>query len=458
MTLALNIVVLAAGQGKRMNSRLPKVLQPLAGRPLLAHVLDCARALSPQKLVVVHGHGGEQVRAAFAGADDLIWVEQREQLGTGHAVLQALPGLVEGVTLVLYGDCPLITPATLQQLLAAAAGERLAILTAEPADPTGYGRIVRDGAGRVLSIVEHKDADATQKLIREINTGFLAAPVAKLRDWLPRLGNANAQGEYYLTDIVALAAADDVEIATGQPTWAGEADGVNDRRQLATMERALQRRQADGLLAAGVTLLDPDRFDLRGRLRVGRDVAIDVGCVFEGEVELGDDVKIGAHCVLKDVSIAAGTEVAPFSHLDGAEVGRDARIGPYARLRPGSRLADAVHIGNFVEVKNSVVGQGSKANHLTYLGDADVGAGVNIGAGTVTCNYDGANKWRTAIEDRVFVGSGSMLVAPVTIGAGATIGAGSTITRDAPAEQLTLERARQATVPGWQRPVKQKKA
>jgi bifunctional UDP-N-acetylglucosamine pyrophosphorylase/glucosamine-1-phosphate N-acetyltransferase len=454
----LNIVVLAAGQGKRMQSSLPKVLHPIAGKAMLAHVLDTARRLSPERIVVVAGHGGEQVRAAFAGQPDLIFVEQSPQLGTGHAVAQAVPQLAlgasaAGATLVLYGDVPLVRPASLERLLAARAGG-VALLTEHLADPSGYGRIVRDAAGQVRRIVEHKDASEQERAIQEVNTGMLAAPTGKLIDWLSRLRNDNAQGEYYLTDIVGMAVADGVPVHAAQAGAPWETLGVNSREQQAQLERIWQAEQARALLEQGVTLADPARFDLRGSLQCGRDVYIDVGCVFEGEVVLADGVSIGPHCVLRDTRIAAGTRVEAFSHLDHAVVGSHARVGPYARLRPGADVGDQAHVGNFVEIKQSRLGAGSKANHLAYIGDAQVGERVNIGAGVITCNYDGANKFRTIIEDDAFIGSDAQLVAPVTVGKGATIGAGTTLTQDAPAGQLTLSRVRQTAVAGWTRPVK----
>ena len=453
---SLSVVILAAGRGKRMYSDLPKVLQPIGGQPMLQHVIAAARALQPARLVVVYGHGGEQVRSRFAAEAGIDWVEQAEQLGTGHALAQALPVLpTDGQTLVLYGDVPLIRPATLSALLQAA-GEGAALLTDCLAEPFGYGRVLRSADGAIDAIVEEKDADAAQKAITEINTGILVLPTARLAGWLGALGNDNAQGEYYLTDVVALAVRDGVPVAGQVVPASWQAAGVNNKVQLAELERILQRNQAQTLLEAGVTLLDPARFDQRGTLTCGRDVSIDVGCVFEGRVMLGDGVSIGAHCVLRDVMVEAGAQIAPFSHLDGATVGRDSKIGPFARLRPGAELAAGVHIGNFVEIKKSRVGEASKVNHLTYVGDADIGAGVNVGAGSVTCNYDGVNKFRTVIEDGAFIGSGTMLVAPVTVERGATIGAGSVITKTAPSDTLTLSRAKQLSLAGWQRP--QKKA
>ncbi|MDO8788469.1 MAG: bifunctional UDP-N-acetylglucosamine diphosphorylase/glucosamine-1-phosphate N-acetyltransferase GlmU [Sulfuritalea sp.] len=451
----MNVVILAAGQGKRMHSDLPKVLHPLAGKPLLGHVLDTARKIGAEKICVVYGHGGEQVRTAL-NARDIAWALQEPQLGTGHAVLQAMPtAALPAPTLVLYGDVPLIRGATLQRLIEAAGTGSLALLTAHLDNPHGYGRIVRvDGC--VKRIVEEKDADDAERAIREINTGILVAPTAALARWLPTLGNRNAQGEYYLTDIVALAVAEGMPVVTAHPDAAWETEGVNCKLQLAALERVHQRNLAEALMEAGVTLADPARVDVRGELSCGRDVSIDVNCVFEGCVELADRVSIGANCVLKNCRIGSGARIAPFCHIEDAVVGPDSIVGPYARLRPGTELGRDVHIGNFVEVKNSSIADHSKANHLAYVGDATVGSRVNIGAGTITCNYDGANKFRTVIEDDVFIGSDSQLVAPVTVGRGATLGAGTTLTRDAPPDQLTVSRAKQMSIPGWKRPTKKK--
>ena len=451
----LDIVILAAGRGTRMKSDLPKVLHPLAGVPLAGHVVNTAKTLKPKKIHLVYGYGGDAVPRALAD-ETLTFILQAEQLGTGHAVRQAAPQLSPGgVTLVLYGDVPLTRRETLEELLAIAQTGALALLTMELADPTGYGRIVRQ-SGRVARIVEQKDAGAEELSIREINTGILALPTDRLRAWLDRLTNDNAQREYYLTDIVALAVAESVPVITCHPGHSWEILGVNSRAQLAELERTHQRNQAEALMDAGVTLLDPARFDLRGELACGHDVVIDVNCVFMGHVELGDGVKVGANCVLRDVSVAAGAEILPFCHLDGARIGANARVGPYSRLRPGAVLEADSHVGNFVEIKNARLGIGAKANHLSYVGDASVGARVNIGAGTITCNYDGANKHRTVIGDNAFIGSNTALVAPVEIGANATIGAGSVITKDAPDGELTLARAKQLTIPGWQRPAKKK--
>ncbi|SPA28361.1 bifunctional: N-acetyl glucosamine-1-phosphate uridyltransferase (N-terminal); glucosamine-1-phosphate acetyl transferase (C-terminal) [Cupriavidus taiwanensis] len=453
----MNIVILAAGMGKRMYSDLPKVLHPVAGRPMLAHVLDTARALSPSRLVVVVGHGAARVREAVA-ADDVAFAEQAQQLGTGHAVMQALPLLDDNQpTLVLYGDVPLTSAATLQALVAEAGAQRFGVLTVEMPDPTGYGRIVRDAAGSIVRIVEQKDASEAEKAIREINTGIIVCPTGHLRKWLSTLRNDNAQGEYYLTDTVERAVADGVETVSAQPAAVWETLGVNSKLQLAEVERIHQGNQARRLLEAGVTLLDPARIDVRGELSCGRDVTIDVGCVFEGRVHLEDGVRIGAHCVIRNSTVGAGAQVQPFCHVDEARIGPAGRIGPYARLRPGTELGEDVHIGNFVEVKNAQVAAHSKANHLAYVGDATVGSRVNIGAGTITCNYDGVNKHRTVIEDDVFIGSDTQLVAPVTVRRGATLGAGTTLTKEAPADKLTLSRAKQLTIDAWQRPVKQPK-
>ncbi len=450
----MDVVILAAGKGTRMRSDLPKVLQPLAGRPLLAHVLETAQALAPRRICVVYGHGGELVRERLDGPG-LVWARQEPQLGTGHAVQQAMPQLEDGdAALVLYGDVPLTSVATLERLCAAGEGGGLALLTVALDDPTGYGRIIRDANGRVVRIVEQKDATAEELAVREVNTGILIAPIERLRDWLGRVTNRNAQGEYYLTDIIALAVADGVPVSTVQPAAVWETLGVNSKRQLAELERIGQRNIAEALMDGGVTVIDPARLDVRGTLECGRDVEIDVGCVFEGRVVLGDGVRVGAHCVVRDATLGAGTRLAPFSHVEGTSTGEACVIGPYARTRPGTRLADEVHLGNFVEVKNSTIDAHSKANHLAYVGDADVGQRVNIGAGTITCNYDGANKHRTVIEDDVFIGSDTQLVAPVRVGRGATLGAGTTLTKDAPPEQLTVSRARQASLAGWKRPVK----
>ena len=453
----MQVVVLAAGQGKRMRSVLPKVLQPLAGKPMLGHVLDTARKLGSEKICVVFGHGGSAVREAL-DAPDLAWAEQTPQLGTGHAVQQALPHLTDGeMALVLYGDVPLIGEATLRRLLDAAGAQRLALLTVALDDPAGYGRIVRDTEGRITRIVEHKDATDAERALCEVNTGILVAPVARLRDWLGRLRNDNAQGEYYLTDVISMAVEDDVEVVAAQPDSVAETLGVNDKAQLADLERCYQRMQASALLEAGVTLIDPARIDVRGTLACGHDVQIDINCIFEGAVELGDGVQVGANCVVRNARIAAGTRLLPFSHIEDTEMGARCVIGPYARTRPGTQLAGDVHLGNFVEVKNSRIAAGSKANHLAYVGDADIGERVNVGAGTITCNYDGANKYRTVIEDDVFIGSDTQLVAPVRVGKGATLGAGTTLTKDAPEGQLTVSRARQISLAGWTRPVKKAK-
>jgi bifunctional UDP-N-acetylglucosamine pyrophosphorylase/glucosamine-1-phosphate N-acetyltransferase len=449
----MNVVILAAGMGKRMRSDLPKVLHPLAGKPLLSHVIETAKNLSPQSCCVVFGHGGDAVPSRLA-AKGLRFVLQDLQLGTGHAVMQALPALQDDQpTLVLYGDVPLTTTATLQKLIEAAGQDKLAVLTVLLDDPTGYGRIVREDS-QIVRIVEQKDANDIELAIQEVNTGIMVVPTARLRQWLSSLSNDNAQGEYYLTDIIARAVADGVAVESAHPDFVWETLGVNSKVQLAELERIHQRNVAQQLLENGVTLADPARIDVRGHLACGRDVQIDIGCVFEGTVDLADDVQIGAYCVLKNVRVAKGAIIKPFSHLEDATVGPAAQIGPYARLRPGTELAEGVHIGNFVEIK---LGAGSKANHLAYIGDATIGARVNVGAGTITCNYDGVNKFRTTIEDDAFIGSDTQLVAPVTVGKGATLGAGTTLTKDAPPGVLTVSRARQISVTGWQRPVKHKK-
>ncbi|BDU18199.1 bifunctional UDP-N-acetylglucosamine diphosphorylase/glucosamine-1-phosphate N-acetyltransferase GlmU [Lysobacter auxotrophicus] len=452
----LHVVILAAGEGKRMKSVTAKVLQKIAGKPMLGHVIDTARQLGAAGIHVVYGHGGEQVRAAFADQADLHWTEQEQRLGTGHAVQQAMPSVpVDARVLVLYGDVPLITAETLQRLLAAPG--RIAVLVADLEDPTGYGRIVRDPQGRVGRIVEHKDADDEQREIRTVNTGILVADGEALRRWLQHLGNDNAQGEYYLTDVFASAAAEFNAAEMVHVQDPIEVEGANDSWQLAQLERAFQRRAARALCVQGARLADPARFDQRGEVRVGHDVEIDVDVVLEGKVVLGDGVRIGPFCRLKDVTLGPGTEVRAHCDLDGVIVEGAAQIGPYSRLRPGTVLADGVHVGNFVETKNARIGVTSKANHLTYLGDTVIGAGVNVGAGTITCNYDGVNKSTTTIEDGAFIGSNSSLVAPVTIGREATIAAGSVVTRDAPEGQLTVARARQSTIAGWQRPKKKPK-
>jgi bifunctional UDP-N-acetylglucosamine pyrophosphorylase/glucosamine-1-phosphate N-acetyltransferase len=452
----LNVVILAAGKGTRMYSTTPKVLHKLAGKPLLGHVLDSAQALQPAKTAVVYGYGGNAVPEAFAGRD-IAWALQQEQLGTGHAVMQALPYLDDdAVTLILLGDVPLVSAETCQKLVAQAA-TGLALLTFIKPDPTGYGRIVRNAQGNPVAIVEHKDATEAQREIQEVNSGIMAVANRHLKQWLARLDNQNAQGEYYLTDIVAMAVADGVTISTEICADAWQVAGVNSKVDLAAVERVYQARYAQKLLVAGVTLADPQRIDVRGELIAGKDVEIDVGCIFEGKVVIADHVRIGAYSVIRNAIIGQGTVIAPYSHIDDTQVGEDCRIGPFARLRPGTTLQAQAHIGNFVEIKNSQIDIGSKVNHLSYVGDSDIGKHVNVGAGVITCNYDGVNKFRTVIGDHAFIGSDSQLVAPVTIGAGATIGAGSTITENTPEGQLTLARARQVSLPNWKRPVKIKK-
>lgn len=451
--MKLGIVVLAAGQGTRMKSVLPKVLHKLAGKPLLGHVVSTAASLDPECIVVVHGHGGDQVQQAFEG-HKLVWVEQEEQLGTGHAMQQALPAL-DGMdrVLVLYGDVPLISTQTLERLIEQTSSE-LGLLTVTLDDPAGYGRIVRDAAGNVLRIVEQKDASVEELEIREINTGIMLLGVERLRQWLANLSSDNAQGEYYLTDVIEMAVSDGIAVHIEQPREKIEAEGVNDRAQLAELERFVQQRQARNLMAAGVTFADPARFDLRGALQVGQDVTIDVNVIVEGKVSLGSNVQVGANTVLRNVTIADNVQILENCVVEDAVIGAECRIGPFSRIRPGTELVGKAHIGNFVEIKNSRVELGSKVNHLSYVGDTEMGAGVNIGAGTITCNYDGVNKHRTIIGDKVFVGSNSALVAPVLIGDGATIGAGSTINKDAPKDKLSLTRSKQITVDGWRRPRK----
>ncbi|MGQ0383719.1 MAG: bifunctional UDP-N-acetylglucosamine diphosphorylase/glucosamine-1-phosphate N-acetyltransferase GlmU [Gammaproteobacteria bacterium] len=452
--MPLSVVILAAGQGKRMASDLPKVLQPLAGRPLLAHVVDTARSLEPDGIHIVYGHGGLRVREALPAAD-LRWVLQAEQKGTGHAVAQAMPGIADGHTvLVLYGDVPLVKAATLSGLVARAGPGSLALLSARLPDPEGYGRVIRDNAGRVVRIVEERDANHKEKAVPEINTGLLAAPAARLRGWLAALRPENAQSEYYLTDCIGAAVRDGIAVEAVVAESATEVLGVNDKVQLAEVEAARRRERAVDLMKQGVTIVDPARVDIRGEVSCGRDVILDVNVVLEGRVTLGDGARVGPNAVLRDCEVGAGTVIHPNCVLEKSVIGANCSIGPFARMRPGNRLADGVHVGNFVELKNSAIGPGSKANHLSYVGDSDVGSKVNVGAGTITCNYDGANKHRTTIGDGAFIGSGTMLVAPVKVGTDATIGAGSTITRDAPDGKLTIERSKQQTVPGWKRPQK----
>ena len=458
MQKPLHVIILAAGEGKRMKSLRPKVLQRIAGCPMLGHTVATARSLAAAGIHVVYGHGGDQVQAAFAADADLHWAEQAQQLGTGHAVLQAMPGVPDGAqVLVLYADVPLITETTLRQLLAAADGGT-AVLTETLDDPTGYGRVLTDKDGRVQAIVEQKDADAAQKAVRQINTGVVTADAATLRRWLAGLGNTNTQGEYYLTDIFAMAAGEGRPAQAVGCLSAGEADGANDALQLSVLERRYQRRQAEALMREGVRFADPSRVDIRGSVSAGMDIEVDVDVVFEGRVVLHDGVRIGPFCRLKDVELGAGSVVHAHCDFDGVQAGPDCVLGPFARLRPGTELAEGVHLGNFVESKKTRIGANSKANHLTYLGDAEIGAKVNVGAGTITCNYDGVNKSLTEIGDGAFIGSNSSLVAPVSIGAGATIGAGSVITKDAPADTLTVARAKQLSLNGWQRPAKKPKS
>ena len=454
--MSLHVVILAAGKGTRMRSSLPKVLHPVAGRPMVSHVIDTARSLNAEKIHLVYGHGGEAMQARLNDAD-VEWVLQAEQLGTGHAVAQAMPAIPDHAkVLVLYGDTPLISPVTLETLLTIQPANGIGLLTVSLANPTGYGRILR-ADGQVVGIVEQKDATAEQQLINEVNTGVLVAPAKQLKQWLSGLTNLNAQGEYYLTDVIAAAHHSGSSIQTAQPVCAQEVEGANNRLQLAQLERFYQKRAAEQLMLEGVTLLDPARFDLRGTLQCGEDVLLDVNVIIEGQVELGHRVQIGAGCVLKNCRIADDSIISPYSIIESSTLAEGCTVGPFARLRPGAELAAQAHVGNFVELKNAKLGFGSKAGHLSYLGDSDIGANVNIGAGTITCNYDGANKHKTIIEDDVFVGSDTQLVAPVRIAKGATLAAGSTITRDVAEDELVLSRVPQHHVTGWQRPVKQKK-
>lgn len=451
-----NVVILAAGKGTRMHSDKPKVLHRLAGKSLVQHVIDSAYKLSPEKVCVVYGHGGDAVPNALKETKASFAIQQ-PQLGTGHAVQQAMPHLIDqGVTLVLYGDVPLIQSQTLHRMLQVGGG--MVLLTVNLDKPTGYGRIIRNAIGDVTGIVEEKDATPEQREICEVNTGIMLVPTPLLNDCLAKLSNDNSQGEYYLTDVVSLAVGQGVVVNTVQPDHEWEIHGINSKSQLAALERTLQKLEAERLLSQGVTLADPARIDIRGKLVCGRDVEIDVGCIFEGEVQLGNNVTVGAYSIIRNASIAEGSQISAYSHIDSSEIGAGCHIGPYARLRPGSKLHANVHIGNFVEVKNSEIAQSSKANHLSYIGDTSIGQRVNIGAGTITCNYDGANKFRTVIEDDVFIGSDTQLVAPVKVAKGSTIGAGSTITRDTPEGELTLSRAKQMTINGWQRPVKKVKS
>lgn len=454
--MSLSVVILAAGQGTRMRSNLPKVLHPIGGQPLLQHVINKARSLQPDSIHVVYGHGGEAVQQGLKH-ENVLWVEQAEQLGTGHALMQALPSIADGdQVVVLYGDVPLISAETLSKLVDQIKHTPLAVLTAELENPQGYGRMLRNQEGQLTGIVEQKDATAEQCKIREINTGFLAGEAALLRNWLAQLKNNNAQGEYYLTDVVALAAGEGHTVASCQADHEYEILGVNDRVQLASLERTLQRNQAEVLMRNGVTLADPGRVDIRGSVATGRDCIIDINVIFEGDVKLGEGVSIGPNCVIRNVELGDHVEVLANCVLEEATIGKESRIGPFARIRPDTRLADKVNVGNFVEIKKSTIASGSKVNHLSYIGDTVMGSGVNVGAGSITCNYDGAYKHQTEIGDNVFVGSDCQLIAPVKIGAGATIGAGSTISRDVPPDELTLGRVNQKTITGWQRPVKKK--
>jgi bifunctional UDP-N-acetylglucosamine pyrophosphorylase/glucosamine-1-phosphate N-acetyltransferase len=463
--MTIDVVILAAGQGSRMKSQLPKVLHPIAGKPMLGHVLDNAKAIHADAMHVVIGHGADKVKEAFAEEKNITWALQTEQKGTGHAVMMALDGLAaQGTTLILYGDVPLTKPETLQALIALANDKQLGLLTVNMADSTGYGRIVRNYEHNVIAIVEHKDANQDQLCIKEVNTGILAVPTAKLHQWLPTLSNDNAQGEYYLTDIIAMAVANGLTVETLHPENEQETYGVNNRQQQAELERWYQTQQVNALMAQGITVLDPARLDIRlginldssvnTGLTVGNDVVIDVNVILEGDVTLGDGVEIGPNCIIKNSTLAAGTKVEAFSHIEGATVSDACVIGPYARLRPGANLDEGARVGNFCEVKKSHIGSGAKINHLTYIGDATIGANANIGAGTITCNYDGVNKFNTEIGENAFIGSNSSLVAPVKIGANATVAAGSTITKEVAAEELAVARGKQRNISGWQRPVK----
>ena len=449
----LAVVILAAGKGTRMKSALPKVLHPIAGRPMVQHVVDAAGALDPDNTVLIYGHGGESVRQAVTGSR-LQWAEQAEQLGTGHAVAQALPHLEEDVVLVLYGDVPLIQPQTLRDFVARVDDQSLALMTLTLDDPSGYGRVIRDADGKVQRVVEQKDASDEEKAVREINTGILACTRRFLNDSLPRLSNSNAQGEYYLTDLIAMAVDAGLDVVTEQPGQAWEVDGVNDRVQLARLERVYQRVRAEALMRDGVTLLDPGRLDIRGRLQCGQDVTLDINTVLEGDVEIGDRVTVGPNCLIRNARIGNGTHIEANSVVDGAVVGENCQVGPFARLRPGTELAAQAKVGNFVETKKSYVGEGSKVNHLSYIGDSRIGNGVNVGAGTITCNYDGVNKFQTVMKDGAFIGSNSSLVAPVTIGENATVGAGSVVTKDVPDQGLAVARGQQRNIQNWSRPEK----
>ncbi len=449
----LAVVILAAGKGTRMKSDLPKVLHPIAGRPMVQHVVDAAGALDPDNTVLIYGHGGEAVRQAVTGSR-LQWAEQAEQLGTGHAVAQALPHLEEDVVLVLYGDVPLIQPQTLRDFVARVDDQSLALMTLTLDDPSGYGRVIRDGDGKVQRVVEQKDASDDEKAVREINTGILACTRRFLNDSLPRLSNSNAQGEYYLTDLIAMAVDAGMDVVTEQPGHAWEVDGVNDRVQLARLERVYQRVRAEALMRAGVTLLDPNRLDIRGNLQCGQDVTLDINTVLVGDVEIGDRVTVGPNCLIRNARIGSGTHIEANSVVDGAVVGENCQVGPFARLRPGTELAAQAKVGNFVETKKAYVGEGSKVNHLTYIGDSRIGKGVNVGAGTITCNYDGVNKFQTVMKDGAFIGSNSSLVAPVTIGENATVGAGSVVTKDVPDQGLAVARGQQRNIQNWSRPEK----
>lgn len=451
--MSLDVIILAAGQGSRMRSKRPKVLHGIGGKPMVAHVIDAAQALSETQVHVVVGHGADEVQAALSERA-VNFAHQAEQKGTGHAVAQALPLVGDGPVLVLYGDVPLIATDTLAALVGGVSAKTLSLLTVDMNDPKGYGRITRDTSGRVTGIVEEKDANEAQRKITECNTGILATTGAQLKRWLPALSSDNAQGEYYLTDIIAMAAGESVEVVTHHPQRPQEVQGVNDRVQLATLERHYQQQQVEAVMRAGATVMDPARIDIRGTLDVGHDVLLDVGCVFEGHVVLGDNVTVGPGCVIRNAEVGDGATIEAYSVIEGASTADNTTVGPFARLRPGATLAAGARVGNFVEIKNAQVGEGAKVNHLSYIGDAEIGAHTNVGAGTITCNYDGANKYRTVMGENAFIGSNTALVAPVTVGAGATIAAGSTITRDVPDNTLAIARARQVEVEGWERPRK----
>lgn len=452
--MTTEVIILAAGQGTRMQSKLPKVLHPLAGKPMLGHVIDASRKINAMAIHVVVGHGAERVKTTFLD-DDLQWALQEQQLGTGHAVAQALPAVQDNsIVLIAYGDVPLIEPATLSALVASTSDSHLSLLTVHLDDPTGYGRIIRDEKNQITAIIEQKDANVDQLKIQEVNTGILAVTVEKLREWLPKLSAENAQGEYYLTDIISMAVSDGLQVVAQHPISSWEVQGVNNRQQLSELERHYQQQQANHLMAQGATLADPSRLDIRGNVSVGKDIFIDVNCVLKGTVNIADDVVIGPNCVIENTSIGRGTVIKANSILEDSVVGDECDIGPFARLRPGTVLSEKAKIGNFVETKKAHIGKGSKVNHLSYIGDSEIGEGVNVGAGTITCNYDGVNKHQTKIGDGSFIGSNTALVAPVNIGKNSTVAAGSTITNRVDDEQLAVARSKQKNINGWQKPKK----